>query len=260
MKKSTLNIFTGILFLLILFASCDKKHNKVHSLDGIKAEIKEGKVFLSLEKDLYNTIINDAEFKAEQKITGLEANVKSVYIGRNGNDFNPLLCMLLEDGTVQAIEAIGAYFKKDFTASEKLPGLVDIQSFETEKIEDSEVIYYVTFAVDKAGKKYDVSEVMASGETNENEISELSEDQAIKMILNLPEIKAMENVSAMSNGVESSERGSCWFIQVGQNSEEKFTTEYSFFVYNQPRIEIKYYDVVEDAELSLDEWRESIKY
>ena len=82
------------------------------------------------------------------------------------------------------------------------------------------------------------------------------EQQAIDMVLALPEVRAIEKVSAFSNGMN--EDNTYYWIQVGNDMETHFATWYHFYVYVKPKMEIKYYDVAEDRELSLDEWRKEM--
>ncbi|MDR2680458.1 MAG: hypothetical protein LBC47_06565 [Tannerella sp.] len=88
---------------------------------------------------------------------------------------------------------------------------------------------------------------------------ELTEAKAIEMVTALPEIKKAGNLSVMSGGREETDDGNAYYsIQAGENMESHFVTKYHFRVYAKPKVEIRYFDVMEYEEMSLDEWRKTI--
>lgn len=80
------------------------------------------------------------------------------------------------------------------------------------------------------------------------------EDEMFASIFSLPEVKAIENASVMI--VDSPSVTKPYYtVKVGCNLEDHFVTSHWFYVYTTPDIEIRVYDVVTDAEMTLSEWR-----
>jgi hypothetical protein len=85
---------------------------------------------------------------------------------------------------------------------------------------------------------------------------DITKEQALELVFSLPEVRKIKNASVVSNGI--SEDGSYYRIQAGNNMETHFATRYHFYVYVKPQVEIRYYDIFNDEEMSLDEWRKKL--
>jgi hypothetical protein len=84
-----------------------------------------------------------------------------------------------------------------------------------------------------------------------------TEQKAIDMVADLPEVKNDGNLSVISGGLADTDDGSlCYSIQAGNNMGDHFSVVYHFRVYAKPKVEIRYFDIMEYEEKSLDEWRQ----
>lgn len=160
MKKTVVKILLAS-FVLVSTVSCTKKTestrvSKEYNLNGINAIIKDGKVQLSLEKGTFDPHLPDIGRKGIFEVTGLLDTAKDVFIGEYGNDYNPLLCILLENGNIQTLSIVSAYMDDNFMARDKIPTLNNIVSFESGMVEDDETGYYTIFAIDKDGIKHEI--------------------------------------------------------------------------------------------------------
>jgi len=103
---------------------------------------------------------------------------------------------------------------------------------------------------------------------NENVDKSSIEDQIIDNILELPEIKERSDyIVKETNGerhlkvwiaATPKETGSYYLIKAGEDNGMSLVTHFDFYVYPET-MEIKYYDVITDSQLSLSEWREQNK-
>ncbi|HNQ67997.1 MAG TPA: hypothetical protein PKN32_06455 [Bacteroidales bacterium] len=103
---------------------------------------------------------------------------------------------------------------------------------------------------------------------NENVDISSIEDQIIDKILELPEVKdRADYIVKETNGerhlkiwiaASPKETGSYYLIKAGEDNGMSLVTHFDFHV-NPKTLEIKYYDVLTDSELSLSEWREQNK-
>ncbi|MDR2680454.1 MAG: hypothetical protein LBC47_06545 [Tannerella sp.] len=155
-------ILTGIA---LIFATSCREKNKVtepalkfkHKSSGVTAFVDDGKVFLQVNNEYYKS----PDKNSMKPVEGLKGTCRGVYIGDEGNDINVLICMLLEDGSLQVLSLFDILNENSFTASDKIRGLSGIVAFftsdGTEDTEDSDDVGYgawCTFAVDKNGKEY----------------------------------------------------------------------------------------------------------
>ncbi len=106
-------------------------------------------------------------------------------------------------------------------------------------------------------------------ENVDNSIGKSSiEDQMMDKILSLPEVKERADYVVKETKGERhleiwiaarpKETGSYYLIKVGEDNGMSLVTHFDFHV-NPKTLEIKYYDVLTDSELSLSEWRKQNK-
>lgn len=125
-------------------------------------------------------------------------------------------------------------------------------------------------AVEKQQQQDDEASISSdhSGDAKSNQTtaSPLSkEDQLIDKVYDLPEVQELEaSIRKKSGGKrnlslrissEPSDDQEYYGVTVAEDNGAALATYYEFHVY--PGFEIRYYDVVEDQEISLDEWRKS---
>lgn len=109
----------------------------------------------------------------------------------------------------------------------------------------------------------DNSENDQDKETADAEMTQ--EDQIIDKVYNLPEVKELESSVRKKSGgkrslslrvsSEPSDDQEYFGITVAEDNGAALATYYEFHVY--PDFDIRFYDVVEDQELSLEEWRKT---
>jgi len=78
-------------------------------------------------------------------------------------------------------------------------------------------------------------------------------ERITKDILSLPEMK-FKNAAVMFV-TEPSDTEPYYTFKGGSNMETHFATSFWFHVYTSPTYEIKVYDIVNDSEMTLEEWR-----
>ena len=178
-----------------------------HKSSGITAYVKEGKVFLRVNSD-------NNELKP---VEGLKGKCKGVYIGDEGNDSDALICMLLEDGNLQILRAYEIMYDHKFTASDVIPQLKNIVAFissdGTEDLseedlkaqEEGYIVGYgawLTFAIDKDGKRYQLYDYLNSFTKSANDlIAKIGKTEKEKRIV------INEGVLETEDGLISGSRG-----------------------------------------------------
>lgn len=183
MTKKVFYIFgllTSIMFMLI---ACNRGNSgssgntQKSSLYGVIGELKGGKVIISFQKGALETVY-PVNVDSTYEVLGLQGIPKGIYIGDYGGDPNPVLCILLEDGSVQTLIILNALINKNFTAAEKQPGLIGIVSFQTELIETDNYTSNDIYAIDRDGKKYSIN-INIGEELSEEEKQQIEVDNAV---------------------------------------------------------------------------------
>lgn len=122
---------------------------------GLRQELSLGSS-LYLPEDVANP-----EGKDLFEVTRLVAPCVKIFVGDIGQDTNPMLCMLLNDGRVQLLSIIEAVRYRDFNASTPIKQLQNIKSFESKVVDNS---YITIFAKDAAGKEFEILPFMVKHE------------------------------------------------------------------------------------------------
>lgn len=102
-------------------------------------------------------------------------------------------------------------------------------------------------------------------ENIDNSSDKLSiEEQILNKVLALPEVnERADYINKETNGerhleiwiaATPKETGSYYLIKAGEDNGMSMVTHFDFYVYPKT-MEIKYYDIITDSELSLAEWR-----
>ena len=167
MKKASI-LFS--LLCVVGLCSCNGKASKadyvtkaIYNIDetqssGISAEIKDGKVYVSVDADQFAKApfasgmdyrLNETTYEVEN----LDAPIVSIHIGDIGQDYNPVLCMLRGDGKVQIASLFDGISRLGFfQASYPLPNVESITGFKAKGFED----YVGIVAIDKDGTEIEV--------------------------------------------------------------------------------------------------------
>lgn len=186
---------------------------------AIMAEIKDGTVWLTFDKGqvVYQTTNDEEVYRLPDEpvaVEGLLGAPQGVVIGDIGQDFNPILCVLLPEGQVQILNLWNSTTTGDLDAT--LLPMEGIVGFETGpggpyESEDGEINYeYVTiYAVDAQGVKVEIPLYLLEHnlEYSENHDAmvyrlHLSEDWKMQYVIDDREHNRMEE-----------ERGRFWEIE-----------------------------------------------
>lgn len=109
---------------------------------GISAERKHGKVYVTVDPDKFEKapFASGMDFRLNEKtyeVQNTDDYIVSLFIGDIGQDYNPVLCMLREDGKVQIVDIFDGISRFGFfQASWPLPGLKNIVDFKAGNYED----------------------------------------------------------------------------------------------------------------------------
>ncbi len=106
---------------------------KIEEDTGIRIELEEGEAYLSTDCEnemLLAFLPNQKKNIKHQKITGFHSSIQEVYYGYFGNgDMMPTLFFLMEDGTVEYIDAKEMIENKKYESSGKINNLKNIVTF-----------------------------------------------------------------------------------------------------------------------------------
>ena len=148
-----------------------KGFSSEHIYKGISAEIKaklvNGKVLIFYDREEAVSIFGEADIVINDSynVEGMSGACKGVFIGDVGQDYNPVLCCLMEDGGIEVLELYEALRSFDFRTSGRLSGYDNIVSVSNEGVQFGDGGGYVTlFTLDAAGNKKEIEfNVMLKG-------------------------------------------------------------------------------------------------
>ena len=129
---------------------------------GIRAMVKNGKAVLLFDWDKLNSSGCIPVKKSGNNIwvvPEINGICRQVFIGSIGQNINPWLCLLMDDGTVRTLSIIDALCRNEYAASPALPGFSNIMSFEeggAGEIEPGVFSYHTIFGIDKAGGRHEI--------------------------------------------------------------------------------------------------------
>ena len=185
---------------------------------GITAKVINGEVTLSYdhEEAVYALSETEVVINDTYAIEGLSGVCKGVFIGDVGQDYNPILCCLLEDGGVEVLSLYQALRNYDFSTSGRLHGHNDVISVSNEGVGGEEGGGYITlFTSDATGNKKEIDfNAFLNGEWiyethDENGyfryIIYLSADWKITYIYGLVDSEALEMYMGTCHILEESE-------------------------------------------------------
>lgn len=103
-------------------------------------------------------------------------------------------------------------------------------------------------------------------ESHEAKPNPTAEDKIVQLVLDLPEIQKMdESIRKKSNGKRGlkayvsnrpSDDEEYYTVSVAEDNGQALATYYTFHIY--PDYSIQYYDVINDSEMTLKEWRKTL--
>ena len=100
----------------------------------IRAKVVRGEVFLEFDRAEAAHAVGDADFTPEDHYAVMleGGRCKSVFIGDVGQDYNPVLCCLMEDGSIEILGLYRALRQYDFGTSGRMYGHEDIVTVSNE--------------------------------------------------------------------------------------------------------------------------------
>jgi len=132
----------------------------------VKVFYEKNRLYMWCNKDvvLKNNIVFEESYRLSDEPTEIwdvKGNVKKLYIGDIGQDYNPILCVLYEDGKVGIMQVYGAILTGDTGLGRlNMNDIVDFREGGGGPIEgdDGEVFYeYNTiYAIDKNGVEHEI--------------------------------------------------------------------------------------------------------
>ena len=126
---------------------------------SINAKVINGNVSVTYDLEEATSIFGEQEFMLEDKyiVEGMSGACKGIFIGDVGQDYNPVLCCLMEDGGIEVIELYEALRNYDFSTSGRLRGHDNIVSVSNEGVHFGDGGGYATlFTLDVSGNKKEV--------------------------------------------------------------------------------------------------------
>ena len=200
---------------------------------NIRAKVSNGKVFLYYDRKEVASILAETDFVLEKSysVEGLNGKCKGVFIGDVGQDYNPVLACLLEDGSVEVLALYDAIRSFDFRTSGRLPEHVNIVSVVSGGVSfDEEGGGYGTlFTIDAGGYKKEIDFCTQHGRYVHYSIPVTGDEDAERMcyILTLSFDWKFSYMSGYTNS-EAVEYfvGRCW------KTNEKYTNNEYLVAYN----------------------------
>jgi hypothetical protein len=128
--------------------SCIYDYDPMHEIKP-EAQLNNGEISI---------IINKEEKEACFKVEGLDGVCEKIFWGNWGQDINPLLCMLMEDGGVEILDLNNAIANKNYFSSGRLPSLKNIVSFKQYNHQEGTGVV----AIDSNGKEHDIELFLAA--------------------------------------------------------------------------------------------------
>lgn len=102
--------------------------------EGVRATVDDGNVMLRFDREQISSYVSSdrTDYRLEDRsyaVEGLSGNCKGVFISDIGQDINPILCMLMEDGGVEILDLFHAARCADFRSSGRMNGYDRITGF-----------------------------------------------------------------------------------------------------------------------------------
>jgi hypothetical protein len=182
---------------------------------GIYAGLNYGKVSISFDREEAAYIFGGMDFMLEDSynVEGINGLCKGVFIGDVGQDYNPVLCCIMEDGGIEVLALYDALRNYDFRTSGRLLGYDNVVSVSNEGVQFGEGGGYITlFTLDASGNKKEVDfNVLLNGEWIYQTQGENGEERYIVFL-------SMDwKISYISGFVDAEANeiflGTCWIIE-----------------------------------------------
>lgn len=130
---------------------------------GLKVDVEDGKAYVSVKfvEDYTGELYGIDEEIKDQEITGFKSTPTSCFMAIAGQDLSaPVLCFLMEDGTVETLDTKTAFKNKKYASEGALKELKNIVSFAVVSVSvDEEGGYVSSVAIDEDGYGYDIFEL-----------------------------------------------------------------------------------------------------
>lgn len=131
---------------------------------GMYAHLKDGKVTVAFDPVKLEALFEERFVDyymcpkgAGHELLGVEGNVKDIYCGMSGEEYHPILCLLLESGEVQILSAFETILRGGTTVSPKLWNVKNAEYF------DSQIEEYDCKVLAKGALMDDAAEIYNNG-------------------------------------------------------------------------------------------------
>lgn len=163
------------------------KEKKSHENKYVKTTLMtDGSVAIQLKQEFMKTYKIKLDASKTYKVSGIKGSVKDVFACSMISEEYPYVLLLMDDGTVEVIQVINENatytdeYKFDFFDQGKIDGLRDVVGFETktEKLVDSNKLYYYVNAIKKDGTRKIIDDItrVNMNDVSNNTISFRSQD------------------------------------------------------------------------------------
>ena len=181
-----------------------------------EVDIMPGRETVRISEDgqvIFNLAEAAGQWEAgDHPVEGLEGKCRGLFLGNIGQDVNPVVCMLMDDGGVEILNcwsALGSDIERGrFYSSGRLPGMQDIRLFKNAPVMDltadgDQMPAYVTiFAIDKNGVSHEIDECTRPAGTVHHSVTDngteidhslhFYPDWKIRYAVGLPESELLE--------------------------------------------------------------------
>ena len=204
---------------------------------GITAKIINGGVSIIYDREEAVSILRETDYmlKDSYNLEGMSGICKGLFIGNVGQDYDPVLCCLMEDGGIEVIALYNALRWDDFRSSGRLPGYDNVVSVSQESVQFEDGGYITLFTVDAAGNKKEVDfntflygSLYHQGEDEYGKLDcflLLSMDWKIKYVCSVPESDVFVSFSGTCRIVEKSENFAVYKYEMREDDRSDMTDE-----------------------------------
>ena len=202
---------------------------------GIIARVINGKVTVSFDREEAVSIfgIEDIVIEDSYNVEGMSGACKGIFIGDVGQDYNPVLCCLREDGGVEVLELYEALRNYTFRTSGRLRGHDNIVSVSNEGVHFGDGGYVTLFTLDAKGNKKEIDfNVMLKGtwvhrtKYEEYDVTYnvyFSADWKITYVFGFVDSDVFEGYSGTCRVIEENDNTIVYEYEVKENDQSEMT-------------------------------------
>lgn len=222
----------------VAMSKIDAVTDSYEEISGTQATLRDGQVTVAIDKSKVNSlgVISDSEWKISrmsQAVTVMGTPV-SVFIDNIGQDCNPILCVLTNDGKVEIMSVFESISTGNFNTSGPLNGFSNIVKFESGATENEYGIGYGTiFAIDSSGTKKEIELWEINGDLYHFETSPQSQGLSMVLLKFTQDWHIFVTYGLFESEMSQQLQGHFWQIQKPESSSPglygfEFTDQFDF--------------------------------